>query len=358
MSSSTDRPQEVEPTPASAPAPRSRLKGWLQNLALMFGSFLLCLALAEGILRLAGYGNVEIYQPDPILYWKLKPNQDCSTKIDRRPVHVNSRGTRGPEFAVPKPPGTYRILSLGDSKTFGWGLREEETYSKRMERLLQDQADRAGARQHIEVINGGVIAWSYPQMHHYLREYGMTFQPDMVILGDANLWTQFSEQNSPEFIRSFMNRVRLKNFLRRFALYHYVVEYKLREVYERQRAKFVPVDPGQDTLFKAQQQKDPDAFFRHHIEGLCRLALTNGVQPVLLYMPTLAGSGALDTTRVLLAKAQVSRELGVPLIDSSDAMKPLGKDLFLDADPVHLNVPGNDLIARLLATNVYRLVMR
>jgi len=352
MNSSSD------PTPAavppSAPTRRSRLKGWLQNLALMSASFLLCLGLAEGVLRFAGYGSVEIYEPDPVLYWKLKPNQDCYTKIERRPVHINSRGIRGSEFAVPKPPHTLRILSLGDSKTFGWGLREEETYAKRLETLLQEQA---GPGRKVEVINAGVIAWSYPQMHLYFRDYGLRFQPDVVLLGDANLWTQFSEQNSPQFVRSFMNRVRLKNFLRRFALYHYVIEYKLREIYESQRVRFVPVDPSQDALFKEQQQKDPDAFFRRHIEGLCCFALSNGVTPVLLYMPTLAGSRALDTTRVLQAKSQVARELGVLLVDSSNAMKPLGKELYFEADPVHLNVAGNDLIARLLATNLARLVV-
>ena len=77
-------------------------------------------------MRLAGLRELEIYEPDPKLYWRLKPNQDCYTKIDRKPVHINSQGTRGPEFHRAKPPGTFRILSLGDSRTFGWGLTEAE----------------------------------------------------------------------------------------------------------------------------------------------------------------------------------------------------------------------------------------
>ena len=54
-----------------------RLKTVLQNVALAAVSFGLCLIVLEVALRVAGYGNVEIYQPDPLLYWKLKPNQDC-----------------------------------------------------------------------------------------------------------------------------------------------------------------------------------------------------------------------------------------------------------------------------------------
>ena len=122
----------------STASPKSRLRRLLQNLALSVGVFLLCALACEIALRWAGYGNLEIYEPDPKLYWKLKPNQDCFTKVDHRPVHINALGTRGPEFQMEKPAGTFRILSLGDSRTFGWGLADEETYSRRLEHLLKE----------------------------------------------------------------------------------------------------------------------------------------------------------------------------------------------------------------------------
>ncbi len=119
--------------------------------------------------------------------------QDCYTKIDHKPVHINSQGTRGPEFQVEKPPGTLRIVSLGDSRTFGWGLTEAETYSGGLQRLLQE---KFGSQKKVEVINAGVNAWSYPQMLVYFRDIALKYQPDIVILGDANYWTQFSEKNN------------------------------------------------------------------------------------------------------------------------------------------------------------------
>src|SRR6185295_19417304 len=112
----------------SASPPKFRWRRLGQNLALSIGVFVLCGLACEIALRLLGYGNLEIYEPDARLYWRLRPNQDCFTKVDRRPVHINAQGTRGPEFQVPKPAGTFRILSLGDSRTFGWGLADEETY--------------------------------------------------------------------------------------------------------------------------------------------------------------------------------------------------------------------------------------
>src|SRR3979411_53533 len=163
-----------------------RWKTRLQNIALALGTFLLCIIVLEVFLRLKGYGNLEIYEPDPKLYWKLKPNQDCYTKIDHRPVRINSHGTRGPDFETVKPPGTIRVLSLGDSRTFGWGLKQEETYSDQLRRLLQEQL---GGAKKIEVINAGVNAWSYSQMLVYFRHTALHYQPDVLVLAEANLWT-------------------------------------------------------------------------------------------------------------------------------------------------------------------------
>jgi len=279
---------------SASPSKPFRWKRLLQNLGLSAGVFLLCICLFELVLRLNGYGNLEIYAPDAHLYWKLKPNQRCYTKIDHKPVRINSLGTRGEEFQAGKARDTIRILSLGDSRTFGWGLSEEETYSKKLERLL---SEKVGPGKKVEIVNAGVNAWSYAQMLVYFREIGQAYEPDCVILGEANAWTQFSEQNSPEFVKKFLSRVRLKNFLRRFAIYHFVVEVKLKDFYERHRAKFIPVDPREDTLFKEQQQAEPEAVFRAAVDGICRLAISNHVQPVLLHLPVLDDLGATNIGR-------------------------------------------------------------
>ena len=325
--------------------PKSRIRNLLKNLCLSLASLLVFVALLEIVLRFAGYGKVEIYAADPLLYWRLKPNQNCFTKINHQPVHVNSQGTRGPEFATAKPANTLRIVSLGDSRTFGWGVSEAECYSGLLERLLQE---KVGAKTKVEVINAGVNAWSFPQMHVYFREIALRYNPDLVILAEANLWTQFSEQNSPEFVKKFMNRVRLKNLLRRFALYHYVVEVKLEQVYLRYRTRFIPVDPKQDALFKEQQQKDPYGVFRDAIESLCRLSLTNKVKPLVLYLPTLTDLQSTNEAPILGVKTDVSQRLGIPLIDLRPEITPKGKALYLEGDPVHFNPEGNDLIARRL----------
>ena len=49
-------------------------------------------------------------------------------------VNINSKSLRDYEYAYTKPKDVYRILVLGDSFTFGWGVPFENTFSKVLEK--------------------------------------------------------------------------------------------------------------------------------------------------------------------------------------------------------------------------------
>jgi lysophospholipase L1-like esterase len=98
------------------------------------------------------------------------------------PVESNSLGLRDREFSPSKEPGVYRILVLGDSMTFGWGTRAEDTYAKRLEGMLNETAAHSDRRR-FEVINAGVGNYNTAQEVAYFKERGMRLDPDMVILG-------------------------------------------------------------------------------------------------------------------------------------------------------------------------------
>jgi hypothetical protein len=63
---------------------------------------------------------------------------------------TNSRGLRDRDFPYEKPAGRLRILMLGDSLTVGWGVRAEDTFSKRIETMLRNRG------LDLDVINTGV----------------------------------------------------------------------------------------------------------------------------------------------------------------------------------------------------------
>lgn len=97
------------------------------------------------------------------------------------PVSINSLGLRDRELSTVKPAGTYRILVLGDSMTFGWGAPQDQTYPRVLEQLLQSQP-LPGVTAKIEVINAGVGNYNTAQEVAYFRERGIQLEPDLVLL--------------------------------------------------------------------------------------------------------------------------------------------------------------------------------
>ena len=93
---------------------------------------------------------------------------------------INSLGFRDLEFPVAKRPDEWRILALGDSFTFGFGVQLEDTWPQQLEQRL-----RAGRQGPVEVINGGFACLSFDCGHfdRWLEREGVRFQPDLVIVG-------------------------------------------------------------------------------------------------------------------------------------------------------------------------------
>src|SRR5688572_4825885 len=56
--------------------------------------------------------------------WAHIPNSS-SNSYTGVPVRINSLGLRDDEVALPKPPRVFRILAVGDSITFGFGVHLE-----------------------------------------------------------------------------------------------------------------------------------------------------------------------------------------------------------------------------------------
>ena len=95
------------------------------------------------------------------------------------PVEINGNGLRGPETPYAKPPGTIRILNLGDSIAMGWGVAYEDSYGYLLQGLLTGEIPSAGR---IEVINAGVPGWNVENELAFLRSEGLRYEPDLIVL--------------------------------------------------------------------------------------------------------------------------------------------------------------------------------
>lgn len=89
---------------------------------------------------------------------------------------TNSEGFRDREWISSPPPGTSRLLLLGDSYTFGQGIDEEE------DRLGETLArDLAGAGVSLAILNAGVPD-SHTGDHLQTLERTLEYRPDAVVL--------------------------------------------------------------------------------------------------------------------------------------------------------------------------------
>ena len=170
---------------AQRPASRRRLRGALLNLLLMLTSIVVILGLCEIGLRLfypAG-SQPKINDFDPLLGHRMKPNVDL---VHVWPAHenvstirTNSAGFRGPELPGTKRAGEFRILLLGDSYTFGFGVGDEDTFAHRLQEMIDS---RAGVAGRVSVINAGVSAYGTAQQLLLYESAHARFEPDLVVL--------------------------------------------------------------------------------------------------------------------------------------------------------------------------------
>ena len=119
------------------------------------------------------------------IWTKLKPNVDVdyvnqfnSIEVDRGiTFHFssNSDGFRTREFG-PKRPGVVRIVCIGDSSTFGWGVDDEYTYPQ----LLETRMDRPGEPP-VEVFNLGIPGFTTRHGLGVLRHYALELEADFFV---------------------------------------------------------------------------------------------------------------------------------------------------------------------------------
>lgn len=137
-------------------------------------------------------------QFDPKLGWKLKPNEEAYSYVDGTIVRykINSKGFRDNEFSYQKKAGVFRILLLGDSETFGYGLPLHKHFSKIIE----------GYFKNVEVINLGVSGYGVDQELILLKNEGFKYQADLVIVGvfhyksHRHMYSERFGKSKPHFI--------------------------------------------------------------------------------------------------------------------------------------------------------------
>lgn len=167
----------------------------LARLALAAASTLACLLAVEAYLRLVHPGSIDALDTGAFTRRSTRPGQTTeliphagNPHFVGGPVSINEHGFRGPSFAVEKPPGTFRVLAVGDSVTFGYGVAEEASFV----RILESRLEAPGSR--VEVINAGLPGAGLSYQREAIRRWCARLDADLVlanlVLNDVTTYAQ------------------------------------------------------------------------------------------------------------------------------------------------------------------------
>lgn len=126
-------------------------------------------------------------------------------RIPATRVDINAKGYRTPLWREPKPEGLLRVLCLGDSVTFGWGVEEDEAWPARLEARL-----RADGFPDSEAVSLGVPGYDTLREAAQLEREAAALLPDAVVVqfssndfgpGGANFL--FDSYEATRLLRSF-----------------------------------------------------------------------------------------------------------------------------------------------------------
>jgi hypothetical protein len=158
------------------------MKKSLMNILLMCGAVFLFFVFFETALAVFWPHKIMARpyheQYHPVMGWINKPNVDGKVRVTRDVFfnrRHNSHGLRSlREIIHEKSPGVKRILLIGDSFFWGYGVDDRDVVSE----ILQQRVGPG-----IEIINGSVTGYGTDQELLWLAEEGLKYQPDIVILG-------------------------------------------------------------------------------------------------------------------------------------------------------------------------------
>ncbi len=172
------------------------------RLALLIGSILFSLLLAEATLRVyytatsRGYladlvddrplpppdselflGDIFTMSPNPGIVYLGRPG--LHGVYLGKTIQINREGWREDEIPFEKPRDTFRIVGIGDSVMFGWGVEEGERYLD----LLEARLNRELPERHWETVTLAMPGYNLMNEIEVLRHVGLRYDPDLILYG-------------------------------------------------------------------------------------------------------------------------------------------------------------------------------
>lgn len=302
------------------------------------------------------------YRADPALVFSLEPGQTGFTAD--RSAAINERGLRGPLVSYTRTSDVTRVLYLGDSITFGYGVDEAEGFTHRTAELLAKQGIRT------ETINTAVPSYNSEQEITYLKNEGYRYQADWVVVGIC--WNDINEKSGVRVSRNGSLIEEASDDASWSAkLWDSRVGFELRNVVKRSRLLYSAMRGFRAATGKAQTESHDS--FRSDVLGgrdsekvargwarmqadmhrLAQLSKQYGFRPLLVAFPmSLSVDGTYPTSSYPKRLKDIAEREQLPLIDLHPIYKSHYRgheSLFLSYDADHPNAAGHLLAAEAVA---------
>ena len=331
---------------APPPAPRRTIP---LGRRLVYALVLVCLTLgvAEGVLRLTLptarrvtlpnemirahlEGAAFVYHPDLGWYWE-NPGGSGSP--------VNAYGfVRSERMEKKRPPGVTRVITFGDSQTFGAGMRPDQTYSAVAEATLGDDW---------EVLNAGLSGFRTLNVYRLLRLRMLAFEPNAVIIDCMPF-------DSPKDDGSLQSRPLVQSPVdaARGLLWHSRLYYVLRlglEVLNPDRARWLDeTDAAKPRIGPREPGRPYDEAQAGNHDLILEWGRDNGVEVFFMQYPIMDEHrkyGCMTGKDELPAGARI-----IPACDRITESGLPARDLFQDRN--HLTEIGNQIVGKIVADSL------
>lgn len=303
--------------------------GWLLGIASTLVGLGIALLLVEGLVRLAFDEPVQPrYTYDPGYGVRANmPNVDTRHYVpgdyDVR-ITSNSAGMRGQrEYAVEKPAGVRRVLMLGDSFVYGYGVEDDQVVSALLEDRL-NALDRGAPRW--EVVNLAVSGFGQAEELVTWHARGAAYAPDVVLLfyfendignnAVANLYAVGADGTLVRAAPEFLPGIRTQEILYSIAPIRWLFEHS--EAWNLVRNRLSGV--VQNTLLREQglekfndTSEKGTSLTRALLRQLVADVRAAGARPVIVVIPD-----RKEMSSTFPLPAEEVAALGVELLDGRD----------------------------------------
>lgn len=311
-------------------------------------TLVLCLGIAEVALRLLSKNSLHVFDVEMWRYARLikLESEHPGVVEEHRPnatallmgvrVRTDEHGFRLPDddLLAARKPGDRQVMAVGDSVTFGWGVKGSDTWPGQLEKLLNDTCPKQGGRR-ATVHNSGIGNCNLTMELARYKLQSRPMKPEWVIIGFSYNDAEPDPVPSanPFLWRSALLALTTARIQKQFALADYDTYY---------HKLYVDGQPGWER-------------YQQGMREFGALLQQDGVPGTLLLLPELHFPKNFGHFKDIYAKiTKIGQDNGFEVIDPSGAFpEGRGETFWVSPEDAHPNAPGQAIYAAALARSKY-----